>query len=300
MAEKYSMLIKYKYFDYVKNANLDDGEAWLLFKGIIEYDKTGNIPTYENKILTGLFAAIKCDLDENRVKWEETVKSKSEAGKIGMEKRWNGKKNNITKITDDNTDNKNNSNNRCYQDITDITQITKITDSDLDSGYVNDLDSVSEPSSQEIKDIKSSGGYKPPLLLKIKNDLEKMGFFVDDAIIKSFVNAIKDQTWLTGQFSFLDYCSEKVRIKYPDKNNDELKPIFISAVKKWQDMRNSYPQWKAEHEEESEKIKNKNMPPTHCKCGNKLTKNYDKKMVCHNCRVFISFDEKNNKWVYEE
>jgi len=293
MAEKYSMLIKYKYFDYVINANLEDAEAWLLIKGIVEYDKTGKIPEYENKVLTGLFAAIKCDLDENRVKWEETVKFKSEAGKRGMEKRWKGKKQDITEITDDNKDN---SDNRCYQEITDITEIT---DSDLDSGYVSDSDHVCEYSSQEIKDKKSSGGYKPPLLFKIKNDLEKMGYFVDEPIIKSFINAVKNQTWLTGRFSFLHFCDEKVRKKYPEKNNDELKPIFISAVKKWQDLRDSYPRWKSEHEEDEARNKNKNMPPTLCECGNKLTENYEQ-LFCLNCRCYCIFDNQIGKWIFRK
>jgi len=297
MAEKYSMLVKYKYFDYVTNANLDGADAWLLFKGIIEYDKTGKVPEYENKILEGLFAAIKFDLDENRAKWEETVKSKSEAGKKGMENRWSGKNQNITGITDDNKNNTDNRNNSSYQNITDI---TKITDSDLDSGYVSESDHGLESSSQEKKDKKSSGGYKPPLLLKIKNDLEKMGFYVDDAIIKSIVNAHKDQTWLTGQFSFLVFCDEKVRKKYPKKNNDELKPIFISAVKKWQDMRESYPKWKAEQEEEAARIKNKNMPPSVCKCGSALKDIGNNQMFCLDCHCYYNFDEKSNKWIYKE
>jgi len=293
MAEKYSMLIKYKYFDYVENANLDDADAWILFKGIVEYDKNGKIPEYENKIMAGLFAVIKCDLDENRSKWEETVKAKSSAGKKGMEKRWNWKRQDITGITDDNIDNSDNTDNRCYQDITDITKIT-------DSDYVSGIGSDYESSSQEKKDIKSSGGYKPSLLLKIKNDLEKMGFFVDDAVIKSFINTLKDQTWLTGQYSYLFFCAEKVRIKYPEKNNDELKPIFIAAVKKWQDLRESYPQWKTQHEEKAERIKNKNMPPSLCKCGDTLKEINDNQMFCINCRCYYFFDEKKCKWMVKD
>jgi hypothetical protein len=83
MAEKYSVLVKYKYLEYIDNAKLSNSDAWIFMKGIIEYDKTGKIPAFKNPVLTGLFAVLKVDLDKNREKWEEKVVRNKENGKKG-------------------------------------------------------------------------------------------------------------------------------------------------------------------------------------------------------------------------
>jgi hypothetical protein len=83
MAEKFAVLIKYKYLEYVENANLSDADSWQLMKGIIKYDRDREIPIFSNPILTALFAIIKTDLDSNREKWEEKAIVNRENGKKG-------------------------------------------------------------------------------------------------------------------------------------------------------------------------------------------------------------------------
>jgi len=83
MADKFSVLIKYKYLEYIENAKLSGSDSWLFMKGLIEYDKTGKEPKFKNPKLTGLFAVLKCDLDENREKWNDRVVINRENGKRG-------------------------------------------------------------------------------------------------------------------------------------------------------------------------------------------------------------------------
>lgn len=111
---------------------LSDEQAGKLFKAIYEYNVNKKI------ILSGalkvVFIPFKTSFDRDQEKYSEIVEKRSEAGKKGMEKRW-----------DKNKDNKNN---KCYQMITNDNKryqtITNITDnvSVNDSVNVNDNDSV--------------------------------------------------------------------------------------------------------------------------------------------------------------
>jgi hypothetical protein len=83
MAGKYSVIIKYKYLDYIESAELSDSDTGILFKAIVRYDKAGESPVFENPVLTGMFAIIKHDIDENKKKWEEEVIRNRENGKRG-------------------------------------------------------------------------------------------------------------------------------------------------------------------------------------------------------------------------
>ena len=63
------------------------------YEAVIEYATTGNVP--ELKQLAGLaFKFAKKDLDKDSKRYEETRQKRSEAGKLGNEKRW-GKKDEV-------------------------------------------------------------------------------------------------------------------------------------------------------------------------------------------------------------
>lgn len=306
MTKKYSVLIKYKYLEYIESANIPDNEAWTFIKAIIEYDKSGTMPNFTNPVLTGLFAVVKLDLDQNRESYEEVSKSRSSSGKKGAKARWekNSKNSNCQKTTENIANDSN-----CQKNAK---TMAKMHDSGGDSGYDLGYESDLELSSKNIN-INKGGGYiqPPPQILKqIKKESGAQGFFIDSKIAKIFYNCGIDTVWLSESFSFLEYCALSVKQKYPEKNNDELKPIFISAVKDWEDLRDSYPQWKLkqekivkkkEHELEIEKVKNN--PPQICACGNKLkyVSTWDC-MVCESseCMNKYEFDETQIKWVFIE
>jgi hypothetical protein len=87
MGEKVSVLVKYKYLEYIQAARLSKADSWDLIEAIIEYDKSEKEPVFENPVLTGIFTVIKIDLNENKKKWEKVVEERKNAGKAGAEKR---------------------------------------------------------------------------------------------------------------------------------------------------------------------------------------------------------------------
>jgi len=77
---------------------LTDEQAGKLIKAIYEYEETGIMPELDST-LDLVITPFKTALDKNGDKWEKTKQKRSEAGKLGAEKRWNGKpKKEIAKI----------------------------------------------------------------------------------------------------------------------------------------------------------------------------------------------------------
>ena len=94
---------------------LTDEQAGKLFKAILAYQTDNDVVL--DGLLNVVFLQVKQQIDYNNDKFDETTKKRSEAGKKGMESRWNknNKDNNV--ITNDNDvisvitpDNKNNYN----------------------------------------------------------------------------------------------------------------------------------------------------------------------------------------------
>lgn len=80
--------------------DLTDAEIGLLFRAILKYERTQELPTLPLQIMIP-FKFVKKDLDNNRAKWQSEVKKRSEAGKKGMQTRWGGVKNGNTGNSDD-------------------------------------------------------------------------------------------------------------------------------------------------------------------------------------------------------
>jgi hypothetical protein len=173
MAEKYAVLVKYKYLEYIESAGLSDTDAWNLMRGIIEYDKTEEAPVFENPVLTGIFAVIKLDLDQNKENYEAVSQGRSKAGKEGAKKRWGEKKNGkdskshdgIAKMANANGD----SNCHNCQE-----KIAKMHDLDLDSEFEKEREEEPLPSfskSGELnpkKDSPPSSGDPAMIFEKVK------------------------------------------------------------------------------------------------------------------------------------
>jgi len=277
MTNKFSMLIKYEHIDLIEQAGLSNDNSWLLIKALINYDRTGEEPVFKNRDLSLLFMVIKVDIDKNKKKWEETVKTKSEAGKKGMDKRWGNK-----------------------QDITEITQITPVIDHNTDNTCYKDI--------TEITDLDSGSGDQPPLTDIIKQVSQKHGFFLDTRVANNIQRCGIDPSWFTNKYSFLEFCAERVKKKYPDNAPDEIKSIFISAVKKWEDLRAEYPSWLVEKEKQDKKIARdqkiklamKNHP-TKCEyCGGEDLREFCESYQCKKCSSISSFNKENLKWEWRK
>jgi hypothetical protein len=295
MAEKFSVLIKYKYLDYINNAKLSDADSWVFMKALIEYDKTGKEPKFKKQVLTGLFAVLKCDLDENRERWEERVTTN----------RANGKKGGRPPKTH------NNQNEPKKPSGILETQSGPENPQKPDSGsgddYGLDSESGSDTSPENFNLDSGGGSYQeteqpPPPIEKIKKESGTWGFFIDTPIARKFQQSGINPLWFVGPHSFLEFAAATVRKKYPDKNNDSLKPIYIAAVTSWDDLREAYPLWRAEQEKKAQSKarddaieKAKRNPPKKCQCGGELNNS----LVCPLCGGFYWFDDSKSEYKYE-
>lgn len=134
MADKNSFVLYVDSKDVVDR--LTDEQAGQLFKAIFDYEANGALP--ELDAMTDIvFMTMRQHLDRNRVKYAETCRKRSEAGKKGMASRWHGKKDItnvngvITNITNDN---------KAYQSITNITDSDNDSDNDSDIVIDNESD----------------------------------------------------------------------------------------------------------------------------------------------------------------
>lgn len=76
--------------------SLSDEDAGKLIKQIFKYIETGQEPEIKG-MLKIAFIPIRQNLDRNNDKWEDIKQKRSEAGKVGADKRWN-KKEKMAKI----------------------------------------------------------------------------------------------------------------------------------------------------------------------------------------------------------
>jgi hypothetical protein len=138
MAKKESFILYQNYYEILKS--LADEQLGILLRAIFIYNETGEVITLATDVRIA-FEFIKSQLDRDNKRYEEVIKKRAEAGKIGMQRRWEKEEKN-SKKTKKNIDNeeKNNKNNKCYQDITNDNKryqsITNITDNVYDD--VND------------------------------------------------------------------------------------------------------------------------------------------------------------------
>lgn len=81
MADKKSFVL------YTNNAEqfsmLSDEQAGKLIKAIFTYSKTAVVPEFDDGMLAMAFSFIKCHMDQDSEKWEETRKKRVEAGRKG-------------------------------------------------------------------------------------------------------------------------------------------------------------------------------------------------------------------------
>lgn len=301
MTRKYSVLINYKYLEYMENAGLSDADSWVLMRSVIEYDRSGAEPEYDNPVLYGLFAVIKHDIDQRRENYEEVCRSRSEAGKKGgagkgnqnaRKNRQNDQKQAIACFAEENKQNR---------------QKQPDLDQDMDQDY--------DPGSEENNNNKGGGDFpenpgneNPPCLPEPENAVgeksrEILGLYVGKAYAKKIAENLPEP-WINGSPSFFDFLAERIPELYPGRPPGEKQKIFVSALsdgKKWDNLRREYPAWKtgrekklrekaaAEAEEEAMRL------PEKCPlCGERL-----EGQVCGSCGSFVFYDGEKKEWGLE-
>jgi len=168
---------------------------------------------------------------------------------------------------------------------------------------------------------KSSGGNSktpppPPLSLKIKvkNQIIKNDFFLDDREIESLILST-NADWFDDP-CFTDFIAERVRQEYADKPKRERHNIFRKLLLDAQNLREEYPQWRKQKEREAvaeedrrqkqtaDKEKRKrldqakaNKPKACGHCGTALSSD---KETCPSCRWVYSFNETSERYEFQE
>lgn len=130
--KKDSFILYTEINDVVKE--LSDEQKGKLFQAILDYEESGDVPEMDT-LIKCVFIPIKRDLDKNDEKWRETSKKRSEAGKKGMQNRYNKDSESVT-----------NDNNVITNDNIVKTEITKLTDNEHehDNEHEDEHDNVNQ------------------------------------------------------------------------------------------------------------------------------------------------------------
>lgn len=201
--------------------NLSNEQAGKLIKAIFEYIDTGNEIELDETLKIA-FIPIKQQLDRNEIKWQEIKKKRSQAGKIGMQKRWN---NDITKITNDN---------KCYQMITNDNKtyqdITKITVNDNVNVNVND----------NIKENIKRKVFVAPTLEEVQNYISEKGLNVDG---KQFFDYFTEGNWKDSKGNQVKNWKQKLLTwnRYTiSSNNKQTKRIANYEQRNYENLDSLY------------------------------------------------------------
>lgn len=191
MSERKSFLI---YLTYKEQFDLlSDAELGSLIRGIMEYEDTGKEPNLDGMSKMA-FSFIKTTLDRDNKKWEDTKNKRSEAGRRGMQSRWN--KDNEDNKNDDNTNNVITNDNNIIDIITNdnnvINDITKITDNSKLLIVNSNSKCNSNSCSKESEDVKKViSAYEDNIGQFLPATAELLLSYLDDLTADMIVHAIK-------------------------------------------------------------------------------------------------------------
>jgi hypothetical protein len=143
----------------------------------------------------------------------------------------------------------------------------------------------------------------PPQISHIQEISAKVGFFIDKEAARRSLSAGIDPSWFEDTHSFLEFVALKVKEKYRDKPQAQMKSLYIAAVREWDDLRQEYPVWReAQEKKAAEKARinainaAKAREPEICQCGGNLKDN----LVCEKCRGWYKFDEAGLQYQFHE
>jgi len=173
------------------------------------------------------------------------------------------------------------------------------SDSDLDRDI--DLDGDCKPTPTQCEKLVENQKTTTTIDLHniIKEKVKNHGFYIDDPVVKKIAKSIQDPTWFTSEFSIIDLVAEKINEIYSGKPKEERKKLFVSALTKWENIQDEYPDWlkkKIKTAEASAMERLRNTPPKLClKCQTDLKG----ERLCPNCQGFMIFSEEERTWKYD-
>jgi len=271
---------------------LSDKQIGQVMRLLIEYQETGtNSDVPDTASVAFAFEILKQSLDALNQKRSEF----SEHQRDRVNKRWKKEDEVPGNTTEYHGIPGNNpvssGNTEIYRTIPDDTNKEKEKETDKEKAVV--VDHLAKKDRGQ-----SEADQPPPRFENIKNECKALGFYIDSAKVKQILNSNLDPGWLSGPHSVFKFASERVREKYPDKDADALKPIFISAVTKWEDIRDAYPMWRNEQVKKDQAAameKAKHRKPKTCECGAAMIDGY---LTCKKCGGRFDFNEKTASYEF--
>jgi hypothetical protein len=155
--------------------------------------------------------------------------------------------------------------------------------------------------------VSSPLSAKSPINMVLEKSAEA-GFFIEADAAGRLANSV-DPAWIYGPHTFMEMAAERARGgRYSNLPDDEQKAIYLSALFKWDDLRQEYPKWRdaletkdeneritweeTERRLQREKARKTNLPLV-CQCGSKL----DEVLLCSACGGEYEFNE--TTWEYD-
>jgi len=138
-----------------------------------------------------------------------------------------------------------------------------------------------------------------PNVDEIIKEIDRFGIYVDTGIANSILNSDIDPLWLSPPYSYLEFIIEEIKERYGDKPSDQLRLLFITAIKTWDEKRREYPGWKAKKEKNAALDEAKKKKPEKCHCGGEI-KEFGNDLICYSCYACYYFDNKKMEWVNTE
>jgi len=143
----------------------------------------------------------------------------------------------------------------------------------------------------------------PPLLLKIKESSKAQGFTLDDQTIHRAAIRFTDPSWFDDPFTYPEFVTGKIRERYRDYPQEQIRRLFIDAILKWDNLIEDFPAWREEQtsrerkEREHTRKREALTHPPSCSCGGTFTVR-DDYGYCPTCRKEIVFDNAKVEWVF--
>jgi len=244
MAKKESFILYQNYYEILKS--LADEQLGILLRAIFIYNETGEVIALATDVRIA-FEFIKSQLDRDNKRYEEVIKKRAEAGKIGMTKRWKKEENESKKerISIDNEE-KNNKNNKCYQDITNDNKryqsITNITDNVYD-----DVNDNVDDNDKRIKDKRNSrpksAGQEIELEELFPEEVKEKKLLPQQQAIEIFSQKYEQLTKMRYVARKTDFIEVADLLKHTDEKELLVKIDILERLCKEAAVSNKKPVW---------------------------------------------------------
>ncbi|MDR1902051.1 MAG: DUF6291 domain-containing protein [Treponema sp.] len=299
--EKAGVIILYKYRPMLETLSKEDQADVLM--SALRYDETGKNITLKNSTAQMLYSCMKLDIDKMKENWVDTVERNRKNGKKGGRPKKVNPNNPVVSEITGGLFGKPTENSGFFE---------KPKKPEYDSG--NGSESESDLESEFEKEngggdqidppVDFSNSPPPQILEIIISESLRMGFIIDTKKAIEIYKSGIDLSWYEGPHAFMKLAAERARGgRYADLPEDEQKAIYISALLKWDDLRQEYPVWR-ESQEKNERLEAlrfereriKNTPPKICQCGAEL----GPELCCPVCERVCYFDDEQWRWVFIE